>query len=109
MIESDLALDIRKHFGIRCVLDIRVCPHQFDETVKAGAALGVHFHELHQLADRRDKGGDIEREGEQVNEIQLPAHDQQPTGRDHRHLHDADRGFDAGVEKPHRAIVSDLA
>ena len=101
MIEADLTLYIRKHFSIRSVLNFRVCPHQLDKAVKAGASLGVDFHELHQLADRGNESGDIESKGQQVYKIQLATHDQQSAGSDHRDLHDADGGFDPGIEKSH--------
>ena len=52
VIETDFTPDIREHFGIRDILDFRLCPHQLDEAVKAGTALGVDLHELNQLADR---------------------------------------------------------
>ena len=109
VVEADLSSDIRENTGIRGVLNLRFCPHQLDKAVEAGTALSIDFHELDQLADRGDKGGDIEREGQKVDKVKLPAHDQQAAGSDHRHLHDADRGFDSGVEKAHGTIIPDLA
>ena len=107
--KADVAPHVGQYFGIRRVLDLGLSAHQLHKPVKTGHSLRIDLHELHQLADRRGKSGDIERKGDEVDVAELLTHDQKTAHRDDGDLHQADRSLNTRIEKPHRAVERDSA
>ena len=109
VLEADVAFYVGQYFGIRGVLDLGLRAHELHEPVKTRHALCIDLHELHKLADRGGKSGDVERKGDQVDIIELVLHDQKAAEGNDGDLHQADRCFDPGVEQPHRAVEGNPA
>ena len=75
--------------------------HQVAEPAKSGHTAGKDLGELGHLADRRDEGADEQREGDQVNVVHFPFHDQIAADSDHDRRKDPHEEFLRRAEDPH--------
>ena len=109
VLKADVAFYVGQYFGIRGVLDLGLCAHELHEAVKTCHALGIDLHELHQLADRGGKSGDVERKGDQIDITEPVLHDQKAAEGNDGDLHQADSCFNPCVEQAHRAVEGNPA
>ena len=109
MVKANFTADVTERHSVRRILNLRLGAHQFDKAGEPCAALCINLHELDEFPHRREEGRHIEREGEQIYKVHFTLHDQVTADSNDCHLHDADRGFDAGIEKAHRLVIADLA
>ena len=103
--DADIPLGDSERHGIRFLCHIGPKCHQFHEPGQSRGAIGEDLRKIGKLADGGHKGVDEQGEGDQVDVVQVPFHDQVTTERDHGHRHDAHEKLLAGVECTHGLII----
>ena len=108
VVHQDVAL-CRPHLpGVRGVLDGGLHPHQLHEALEARHAVEELLHKGGQLAHRGQEGGDIQGEGDQINEIHLTPHDEPAARRHGEHIHDGQGELQPAVINGHGLVIIPL-
>ena len=76
ILHIDGTLHVFQHHSISLILEGGLGAHDVHEAVQARKAVGEHLGEGCQLAHGVDESGDVQREGQQVDMLQLALHDQ---------------------------------
>ena len=97
MVNVDLAAAVRKLLRVRRVLQRRLHAHQRGKALETGKAARKDLGKIGELAHGADKSGDVERKGDEVNVVDLAAHDEVAAHRD-------DGGGEQRHEKFHRRV-----
>ena len=100
-----LAAHLAQLPGVGGVGDGGLGVHDLEKSGEARHALHVHLGKLREAADGADKGRDIEGEGDEIDIVQLPLHDEQAAHRDDHHLGDAGGKLHAAHEARHGAVI----
>ena len=108
VLHDDIALDLLQVGGVFLVLQGRLGAHDVHKPVQTGKAVGEHFGKSGDLAHGADKGGDVQREGQQVPIVHVPLHDEIAADADDHHIQAAQEKFDGAVEPAHGLVKISL-
>ena len=97
MVNVDLAAAVRKLLRVRRVLQRRLHAHKRGKALETGKSARKDLGKIGELAHGADKSGDVERKGDEVNVVDLAAHDEVAAHRD-------DGGREQRHEKFHRRV-----
>ena len=82
VIGHDFTPDVGERLGVGRVAEVGLGAHQLGEPLETGQTHGVLLGKAGQLADGGDKGADVEAEGDQVDVVELPVHNQEAAHSD---------------------------
>ena len=108
VLHVDAPLYVLQGHRVGLILQIGLNAHQLHEAAQAGEAVDQHLREGGELAHGVDEGAGVEAEGDEVNVVHLPVHDEPPAHGDHRHGDDAHEKLHGGVEPGHGPIEDPL-
>ena len=87
VLDADIPFGGAHDSSVRGVLHLGLHPHELHKPLEARHAVEELLHKGGQFAYRGEEGGDIQREGHQVHQVHLPAHDEEAAGGDGEHVH----------------------
>ena len=99
----------RQGSGVRRVGNVGLHAHQLQKALEAGRAVGEYLHEVDQCADGGDERRHIQRERDEVDVVDLTAHDVRAAERDDHDLHGRHRKLHPALKHAHGAVPVGLA
>ena len=103
-IHLDLTLHMGKFHGVFPVLHGGLGAHDLHEAVESREAGGKQLREVGQLAHGGDEGGDIQVEGEQIQIVHLPLHDEPAAHSDDDDIQTAQQKLHGAGEAGHGLV-----
>jgi len=108
VLHVNASLGLAQVARVRRVPEGRLRAHDLREALKARGAVGKQLGEVGELADGVHEGRDIEREGDEVDIVELLFHDEQAAHRDDRDREDAHEKLHERHEDAHFLVEHPL-